>query len=479
MTTAVIVALGVAMTSCSRSSGNADTTTPPSTSSGPYDAEQTLDWHDCDLGSRTECATLTVPLDWDDPEGPTIGLALGRIQAGGQAVGSLLLNPGGPGGSGLELLSYDPVTASVAMRYDLVSWDPRGVGQSAGLKCGSDIPRFLSQDPEPDDDKETAALETAAEAVSSECSTTDGALLAHMRTEDTARDLEAIRAALGDEKLNYLGYSYGTHIGQVYAALFPDRVGKMVLDGIVDPDESFTEFLLSQTRAFDAALDAQAAKCKDAGKVSCGVDDLLAAYDEVHAMVEKRRIEGSNGSVGPAELSMAAITSAYRQRGWHVLGPALREALKGNGTMIRQISDSYQEMSDYAPYAAVVCTDGPTPRGADEYMRFTQQAIKASPRFGAAIANELLPCATWPVATETSESVQIGAVPAIVLIGNTGDPATPFANAEAVHARIKDSVLVEVDSDGHTAYGSNDCVNQFVEAYLNASELPDDDHVRC
>lgn len=438
-----------------------------------------LVWEPCDLGPRTECATLSVPLDWDAPDGETISLAVARIPAADTAIGSLLLNPGGPGGSGLDMLSYDPVTDVVAKHYDRVSWDPRGVGRSSAPTCGAAVPQFLSQDPEPDDAGEADALESAADAVATECSTSDAALLSHMRTEDTARDLEAIRVALGEDKLTYLGYSYGTHIGQVYASLFPDRVDKMVLDGVVDPDESFTEFLLSQTDAFDTALEAQAVECDDAGRQSCGVADLLAAYDDVHEMVEKRRIEGTNGSVGPAELSMAAITSAYQPRGWHVLGPALRDALNGDGTAIRRISDSYQEMSDYIPYAAVVCTDGPAPRGVDEYRSFAEEAISVSPRFGAAIANELLPCATWPVVTEQDSSVQVTGVPPILLIGNTGDPATPLVNAEKVHDRISGSVLITVDGDGHTAYGSNSCVNQLVEAYLIDSELPDDAEVRC
>lgn len=482
-TVAIAATVAVVLGACSSSSDDASRSNGadrPATTGRDFDGDViSLDWQRCDIGRDTECATLDVPRDWDDPVGGTIELALARIPARGTPIGSLLLNPGGPGGSGLDLLARDPVTDPVGVRYDLVSWDPRGVGRSTGLSCGDAVPRFLSQDPEPDDDGETVALESSAAAVAKECASSDGALLAHMRTEDTARDMEAIRAALGEEKLNYIGYSYGTHIGQMYASLFPERVDRMVLDGVVDPDESFTEFLLSQTKAFDEALEAQAVECSAAGKVSCGVDDLLDAYDRVHEAVERRRIEGANGSVGPAELSMAAITSVYQPRGWHVLGPALREALKGNGTMIRRISDSYQEMSDYTPYAAVVCTDGPTPRGVEEYRRFAEEATRVSPRFGAAIANEMLPCATWPVETAASTVVEVSDIPPIILIGNTGDPATPLANAEAVHGRVAGSVLVTVESDGHTAYGSNNCVNRIVESYLIDSELPDRAEVRC
>lgn len=479
---AIALTLAVLAGACSRSSqartDSGRVTSPPSTESvaprtGP------LEWDRCDVGRDTECAFLAVPIDWTDPDGATIDLAIARVPAPGNAIGSLVMNPGGPGGSGLELLANGRVPAPIAQKYDLVSWDPRGVGRSAGLDCSGPVEHFLSQDPEPDDESERLALESAAEAVSSECAASGGDLLANMRTEDTARDLEAIRAALGDERLNYLGYSYGTHIGQVYASLYPERVGTMVLDGVVDPEESFTEFLLSQTRAFEAALERQAVECTKAGKVTCGVEDLWAAYDEVHQMVERRRIEGTTGSVGPAELSIAAITSAYQPRGWHVLGPALREALKGNGTMIRRIFDSYQSMGAYTSYAAVVCTDGPTPRGTTEYRRFAEEAAAVSARFGAAIANELLPCATWPVTTDEERTTVMGDIAPIVLIGNTGDPATPFANAEAVHDRIDGSVLIAVDGDGHTALGTNPCVDRLVGAYLVEGRLPDTDLVRC
>lgn len=382
------------------------------------------------------------------------------------------MNPGGPGGSGVELLTYDPVPGPIAAQFDLVSWDPRGVGRSTGFNCGSTVPDLLAQDPDPDTAAEAAALEAAAASVSAQCGSLDGDLLLHMRTEDTARDLEAIRVALGSAPLNYLGYSYGTHIGLSYAAIFPENVSKMVLDGVVDPEESFTEFLLGQTAAFDAALVRQAGKCRKAGQKRCGVKDLLAAYDKVRAKVELRSLHGAGGPVGPAELAVAAITSAYQPEGWKALGPALSNALVGDGTAVRNMADSYQDMASYVPYAAVVCTDGPTPRGADEYRRFTEQAIAASPRLGGAIANELLPCATWPTVSTDTTTTEVHDIPPILLIANTGDPATPLANAQRVHSRTSNSVLVEVGSDGHTAVGRNDCVNRLVEAYLIESRVP-------
>lgn len=438
-----------------------------------------LRWERCDLGRDIECATLEVPLDWSNPAGEKIELALGRRRASGRRLGTLVLNPGGPGGSGLELLTYDPSTRAIAARFDRVSWDPRGVGRSTPLRCGSKVADLIPLDPDPDDAAERSTLEDAARAVSEECAALDGPLLAHMRTSDTARDLEAIRAALGSAGLNYLGYSYGTYIGQVYAALFPEKVAKMVLDGVVDPSESFTDFLLGQTAAFDAALDLQARDCERAGEAACGVDDLLAAYDRVRADVEITPLRTPGGAVGPAELAIAGITSAYEPQGWRTLGPALADALQGDGSALKAIADSYHDMASYPPYAAVECSDGPTPVGFEEYRAFETRALEISPRFGGAVANELLPCATWPVRNTELPPATIGAIPPILLIANRNDPATPFANAERVNARIQGSVLVAVDSDGHTAFGSNACVNRIVEKYLVRSELPHRSPTEC
>ncbi|MCB1255869.1 MAG: alpha/beta fold hydrolase [Microthrixaceae bacterium] len=441
--------------------------------------KSSLDWHQCDVGDGLECADLAVPLDWTNPDGETIELAVARRRASGDRTGSLLMNPGGPGGSGLELLTYAPSTPLISEHFDLVSWDPRGVGRSTSLRCGSDMSDLFEKDPDPDTAAERSELEKAAQAVSTECAELDSALLAHMRTEDTARDLEALRVALGSEKLNYLGFSYGTHIGQVYAALFPDNVEKMVLDGIVDPLETFTEFLLGQTAAFDAALVRQSQECADAGKARCGVSDLLGAFDTVKATSEESPIEASGGAVGPAEVAMAGVTSAYQAHGWKVLGPALRDAMDGDGSTIRAISDSYQAMADYAPYAAVVCSDGPTPADVEEFRAFEAKAKEISPRFGGSVANELLPCATWPVRNSESTKVDIDLSIPILLIANTGDPATPFTSAQRVHDRIQQSVLVVVDIDGHTAFGSDKCVNQIVENYLVRSEVPSENKVEC
>ena len=434
-----------------------------------------LAWGECDDPSITECATLAVPLDWSDVDGATIELALGRQRALREPIGPLLMNPGGPGASGLEFLSYSPVSSQVRDRFDLVSWDPRGVGASTAVTCGSGSTELFSQDPSPDDPAETEALEGAAAALSDACGA-DLALLEQIGTWNVARDMEAIRRALGSPPLNYVGFSYGTHIGQAYAEMFPTEIRTMVLDGVVDPSEGFSEFLLGQTAAFDAAFERNVAACATAGPTTCGVDDLGAAFDEVMAIVERAPLGSGVRTVGPGELGTAAVAVSYGDDGWRQLGPALRDALDGDGSDLRSLAESYYDFGSYGAYAGVVCTDTPPPRGEAAFRDFVAQAEAISPRFGAGVANEMLPCATWP-APPTGEARPITApgAPPILVVGNTGDAATPYENAVAVADRLESGVLVTADIGGHTAYGSNTCVTRVVDDYLIRLTVPSTD----
>lgn len=437
-----------------------------------------LAWRSCPEVPPGECATLRVPLDWSQPEGATVELVLGRLGARRDRIGALVTNPGGPGGSGLRFLAGEPLGPAVRDRFDVVSWDPRGVGASEPLACDGPVPALAAADPDPDDPTERAALEDAAAAVAAACGARHPELLAHLDTLTTAFDLEAIRRALGDAPLNYLGYSYGSHIGLRYLDRFPTRVRAMVLDGVVDPEQGFEEFLLGQTAAFEASFARQARRCAD-DTARCGVPDLAAAYDELADRVELAPLSAPAGPVGPSELAIAALASAYRADGWSRLGAALAEGLAGDGTRLRALADAYFDMAGYPAYAGVVCTDSPPPEGPRAYAAFAERARELSPRFGGSIANELLPCATWPVPARGGPArVEAPGAPPVLVVGNTGDPATPLANASRVAANLRASVLVTVESDGHTAVGSDDCVDRLVEAYLVDLVVPGTDQ-RC
>ncbi len=454
---------------------SAPTTAPTELRGIPEDwTPPPLDWTACDLPRGGRCATLEVPLDWTQPEGATITLALGRVPAEGDRIGSLLVNPGGPGGSGLDFIANDPVSEDLADRFDLVSWDPRGVGASTPLACGDSVEALLSADPDPDDAAEQATLDDAAAAVAQECAAEDAELLAHVGTDDVARDMEAIRRALGDEPLNYLGYSYGTHIGQVYADMYPERVRAMVLDGVVDPALGFQEFLVGQLEAFQAAFDRGIAACAAAGRSQCGVDDLGAAYDQVHALVEERPLGGGDRPVGPSELATAAIQTGYGSDGWADLGPALAAALDGDGGPLWDLAESYYDFGGFTSYAAVVCIDAPPPVGAAAYRAFADDARARSPRFGGSVANELASCATWPAGPVSSPApIRAEGAPPILVIGNTGDAATPYQNAVAVADSLSSGVLLTVVLDGHTASTRDRCAAAAVDAYLIDLRVPE------
>lgn len=447
-----------------------------------------LQWGTCAPSPRRDlsaarCATLRVPLDWSDPSGPTVDLALAKLPATGPAserLGTLLTNPGGPGGSGVEFVAADPFGGDLGRRFDQVSWDPRGVGRSQAVTCGNDTAAaFLAADPDPDTPAEQADLDRLARAVSDECAARDAELLAHIGTPDVARDMEAIRMALGEGGLNYVGFSYGTQIGQHYAEMFPEHVRAMVLDGVVDPALGFTEFLMGQIDGFDAAFDRSVAGCRTNAR-RCRVVDLAAAYDQVRDEVERAPLPAGNGrTLGPAELAVAAIYTGYSADGWTRLGPALDEALDGDGSALVTLSDRYHDLGGYGAYAGVVCTDTPPPATPAEWQRFSDEARARSPRFGGSVANELLPCATWPVRSDVVPApLRAQGAPPILVIGNTGDPATPLANAESVAAQLSSGVLVVADIAGHTAYGVDGCVTELVDAYVTDLVVPADG-TRC
>lgn len=439
---------------------------------------QKLRWSECEDDDDLECATLEVPLDWSQPEGATLELALARKPARRDKLGSLFLNPGGPGGSGIDFLADAGIDGMVASRFDLVSWDPRGVGRSSPLRCGSAAKPFLALDPDPDDPAEQQALDDAAAAVAEQCRQLDGNVLAHLGTDDVARDLEAMRLAVGDPKLNYLGFSYGTFIGTRYAAMFPTHIRTMVLDGPLDPTETLTDSLTGQARAFEATIERVFASCTKATR--CPVPDLADAYDELRSEVEASPMKGSKRrTLGPAELATAAVYVAYDHSLWRHLGPAVAAALDGDPDEVLDLADGYYDLGSYTVYQGVECLDSPGPRGAAEWAAFASGLEAISPRFGGSIANEMLPCAFWPVPPhDVTGPVAAAGSPPILVLGNTGDPATPYASAERLAAMLEAGRLVTYQGEGHTSYGRSDCVDRIVDDYLVDLTIPQDG-ARC
>jgi pimeloyl-ACP methyl ester carboxylesterase len=448
--------------------GPTATATTTSTEPAP---PPTLEWEDC---GGADCATLVVPLDHGDPDGATIELAVARRPAGepDERLGVVLVNPGGPGGSGVDLLASGfSLGGSLDDRFDLVSWDPRGVGGSTAVRCGGEpLDRWLGTDPAPDDAAETTTLHENARALAEACTEADGDLLAHVSTTETVEDLDDLRAALGEDTIGYLGLSYGTLIGQLYLEAHPDRVRAMVLDGVMDPADALPQLADAQAGGFESAFENMAEACASDG---CAVDDPLAAYDELAERVEVTPLPSSIGDdIGPAELQVGVESALYSAESWPLLARGLLEGLSGDGTIIGSFVEAYYSSASFTAYASVVCLDfGPPDRaGFDE---LAVELAERHDRFGEGLAYELLPCAYWPVppVRPPEPVVHPDGGPPVLLVGTQGDPATPISEARDVAERLEGRLL-ELDGEGHVAIHTSSCVDGWIEAYLLDLTLP-------
>lgn len=457
---------------------------------------QQLDWTAC---GKLECAKATVPVDWSAPDGAVIELALERSRAtGGTAVGSLLVNPGGPGASGvdaLESVALQRISADVLAKYDVVGFDPRGVSRSAPVTCADSktLDAITSADPDYSTPAGIDAVEQTYADFGAACLAQTGDLLGHVDTVSAAKDMDVLRAALGDEKLTYLGYSYGTQLGATYAALFPERVGRLVLDGALDPTLSYDETAIGQAKGFESALrayvtDCQAGKaCPLTGSVDDGMQQIKHLLDRARTKPlttdqAGRRLTGSLAFTG---IALPLYSISY----WSYLTAALTKALQSDdGSGLLSLADTYYERSPDGTYAnnsteafwAIGCLDDqPSSDLAD--MQASAAAIQAAaPTVGYFFAYGAVICARWPVPEvgPLDSYAAKGAAP-ILVVGTTNDPATPYAWAQSLSKLLSSGVLLTYKGEGHTAYGvANACLNGAVDAYLLDGTVPKDD-TRC
>ncbi len=436
---------------------NSTVASAPTTSPPDVPEPEPVDWQPC---GEIECGVVTVPLDYDDPAGRTIDLAVARRVAADpdERIGPLVVNPGGPGGSGVDLVRAGAL-ADLADRFDLVSWDPRGVGRTEELTCGADTAGFLGLDPHPDTPTERADLEETAEEIAATCEDEDAELLRHLDTVVTAHDLEQIRRAIGREPLNYLGFSYGTLIGLEYARTYPAELRTLTLDGVVDPAMTLEEMLTGQAIAMEAF-----------------VAEMAPLYDQVMARAEEDPLVLADGrEAGPDLVVLAAIAATYRADGKETLRTALEDAADGYPEPMADLADLYLNAADsFGAYVGVVCTDGPRPTGIEAWRAMAGRVADQAPRLGEAAINEVLACAYWPTAptAERRPVSPAGLAPALV-IGTTGDAATPYDDAVTVATNLPGAALLTFESDGHTAYGGSACVDGVVRRYLVDLELPE------
>ena len=453
--------------------------------SGVEFQDQVISWASCE--SDFECATVAVPLDHLNPADQIIEIALIR-KAGTENLTPLLINPGGPGASGFDYVrdSYETLgTDQLRSNFQLVGFDPRGVGRSAPVTCTDEKVKdqvYYEESGFPlGSDDDFAFSKDVLQRFAASCQET-GYDVAYFNTQQSARDMDLIRAALGVEKLDYLGFSYGTELGATYIALFPDRVGKFVLDGAVDPTLSSAQGTVNQVAGFDKAFRSYLKDCL--GNSDCPftgtVEQALKKVGELLVKLETSQLPTQYDRDAGLTVALYGIIAAlYAEQSWPYLTQAFQEAFDGDGSTLLLLADFYNDKDPDGGYlsniseanVAINCADERV--GPEEFASLREDVLTASSVFGKYFGYPELGCLGWPEGKSMIKldyGVTLSTGPLVV--GTTGDPATPYQQAVSLAKKLSGATLLTFEGEGHTAYGSSDCVNKYVEDYLLGGELP-------
>jgi pimeloyl-ACP methyl ester carboxylesterase len=457
--------------------------------------EQKLVWSSCESG-KFECATATAPMDWANPATKSIKLALIRQAATGTRLGSLLVNPGGPGGSGYAFVkdSVDyAVDKKLQASYDIVGFDPRGVNKSSPVTCYKDpavmdsflfdiSPAAYGSDAWITDQRANNAKFAAS------CLKYTGALLQYVDTVSAARDLDLLRAVLGDKKLNYLGYSYGTLLGATYAGLYPKNTGHLVLDGALDPSTTALEVSTTQAKGFESALRAYlkdcltGTKCPFTGTVEASMTEIRSILNSLDA---SPLLAKDGRKLSSSSMTTAIILPLYTKSNWPYLNDLFTSVMKGSADLAFQLADSYYSRSAEGTYSdnsteafiAINCMDYQTTTETDAELRVDAAKIsQVAPILGPQLSYDTS-CDSWPFKS-TRDRVAItaaGSAP-ILVVGTTNDPATPYVWAQNLSKQLQNGHLVTYNGQGHTAYNkSNSCVDSAVDDFFVSNTVPSKD----
>lgn len=499
-----LASASVALTGCLYAMIPEQTAPRPSTTNAP-DTEgvaedllpfysQTLTWTEC--GTGFDCTDVTAPLDWENPGEGEITLSVVRHRAEGTAIGSLLTNPGGPGASGVDLIqdSLDfAVGADLIENYDVIGFDPRGVGQSTAVKC-FDAPEMddylygIPAAPRGTPEWEAELLD-AHKSFAEACDANSEGILPHVTTINSARDMDLIRGVLGDKQLNYLGFSYGTFLGATYAKLYPEKAGRLVLDGAIDPAVPGLEVGATQALGFESALRAYMQNCLDSGSCPFNgtVDEAMADLGALLASADRTPLENGDGRLMGADSLMTGIIAAlYSEDNWSYLTQALDEALQGDPTTAFLLADFYngRENGSYIDnsseaFRAYNCMDYPVEDDPDAEAAIERKIAEGAPTI-APYWNGPDSCSVWPYPpTGTRGEIAAEGAGPIVVVGTTNDPATPYEWSESLADQLQEGVLVTRVGEGHTGYNKgNACVDEAVESFLIDDVVPEDG-LRC
>jgi pimeloyl-ACP methyl ester carboxylesterase len=456
----------------------------PSSTTQPPLPVAPIQWTPC---GTLECGTVAVPLDYQNPGGSTIEIAVARhpAEVPSERIGSLVINPGGPGGSGIDDLPNElsVLTPELLDRFDIVSFDPRGVGRSSPVECPSEDASASGSagptvDPVPTTPATEAALLANDREFAAQCEAASGSILPFVGTVDTARDLDRIREALGDAQLTFIGHSYGTLLGATYSQEFPTHVRAMVLDGAIDPALSTTQYVSDQASSLESELQSFFTWC--ASNNDCAWRPTGDPTVALLGLIQRTRTQplslAGGGTAGVAEIYDALLAGLESQSSWVTLGQSLAQIQSGNGTLVSQMSNRYETGgSSNAAEAeqAIDCLDHPVDRNPTSYPAIAASLGKTAPVFGPLLGWGLLGCATWPaLPTRSPAPVDDEGAPPILVVGTTGDPVTPYAWAVALSKELSGGRLLTWQGQSHVAYFYSPCIRAQVQSYLVDGVLP-------
>lgn len=495
----IALACGLLLSGCSLFSNEPKPTPapqPPAQSTVPEELQpfynQKIDWKPCEKNNQQFCASAKVPLDYENPKGKTVNIALVKIPASSESIGSLWVNPGGPGGSGVDFTTDSvPVmfTSRLLASYDVIGFDPRGVGASDPVTCFDD-PKELDDVRAasfPDNQEGLSKIVDLMHQIGEKCVNKSGDLARHTDTKSVAKDLDILRSANEDKVLNYLGYSYGTYLGLRYAEMFPDRVGRMVLDGVLDPAVSYGQLSALQAVGFEDSLGGfvdfclKDSKCPLSGSRKEGLQQIRQFLDRL--LTNPMPTTDPNRPLTQALGISGILSTLYSKQVWPLLMQALTNAMnKNDGSMLLSIADTYSDRKKDGGYLnnsneafwVINPQDYPVTGTMTDWQKQADEINQSAPTVGFSFTYAEATLQAWPVKSQNNRNEWDGTkVPEILLVGTVHDPATPYQMAKDVAASTPKAVLLTWDGWDHTAYGhSSDCIDQNVDLYLLTGRMP-------
>jgi pimeloyl-ACP methyl ester carboxylesterase len=484
---AFAVTLALTVAACGNSSSSSDTSVNPLSTTTDFIVNP-IEWKPCDGSTNTEveCGNIEVPFDYADPEQGSFVLYIKKHNAANPAdrIGSMMVNPGGPGFGGSSLADDAEYYFSQDLidRFDIIAWDPRGTGESTpAVNCVDTFDEYFGLDSPPETPEEKQALIDASQALNDKCAENSGTILPFISTKASAQDINSLRLALGEEKVSFFGFSYGSELGTTWATMFPETVRAIVVDGAVDPNASSIQEGMAQAKGFEGQLATFLKQCSERTTCEFHNDgDAESAFDKLVLDIDAKPLDVSKDRtpVTQGVLFTAVAQAMYSDYYWPQLSEALNAAQGGDGKGILQLYDDYYQRNTDGTYGneleaflAISCLDDPGATSAEEVDLHIEKFITAAPRLGGNFAYGYS-CALWPVKQADKVTITGKGAGPIVVIGTTGDAATPLESTRKMALGLEQGILIVVDANQHTGYGANNCVVKAVDEYLIKLKVP-------